>query len=146
VSCSGVRAAQMAPAYFRVSRRNFRSTVLIKLAPSKPEDLALSVRLPWKNDTVADEFGSSAESLTPEPRSAGLDTDTDTVADDLESTAATSTPEHRGAPPELDTDTDTVADDLESTAATSTPEHRGAPPELDTDSDTVADEVGSSPE
>jgi hypothetical protein len=64
---------------------------------------------------VADEFGSSAESLTPQAPSAGLDTDTDTVADDLESTAATSTPEHRGAPPELDTDSDTVADEVEST-------------------------------
>ena len=122
---------------------------------------------------MADEVGSDAESLTPEPQSAQLDTDSDTVADDLESTAATSTPEHRGAPPKLDTDTDTVADefgssaesltpqppstgldtdtdtvadDLESTAATSTPEHRGAPPELDTDSDTVPDEVESTPE
>ena len=122
---------------------------------------------------MADEFGSSGESLTPEPSSAGLDTHTDTVADDLESTAASSTPEHRGAPPELDTDTDTVADDfessaesltpqpssagldtdtdtvaddLESTAASSTPEHRGAPPELDTGSNTVTDEVGFSPE
>ena len=61
---------------------------------------------------MVDEFESNDESLTSQPSSAGLDTDTDTVADDLESTAASSTPEHRGAPPELDTGSDTVADEI----------------------------------
>jgi hypothetical protein len=93
------------------------STLVIELAPSMPEDFALVVRLSWENGAMADEFGSNDESLTPQPRSAGLDTDTDTMADDLESTAASSTPEHRGAPPELDTDSDTVADEVGSSPA-----------------------------